>query len=109
MSTIEHIRKRMGDSHLVPFGRLNQRKIREIEEARRRIEGNTQSKGYKADQRQQKFIENLSRKQFERALGHMADGTATPEDIDYVFRQADRFGRPMGKVTILDLSRNGKI
>lgn len=109
MSRIENVKGRLGYDHLVP---LNQKAIGEIAEARRRIEGDRQSKGYKANQRrlrQQQFIENLPRMQFKRALGHMVDGTATPEDIGYVLGHADRFGRQVDKVTILNFSRNGKI
>lgn len=42
--------------------------------------------------RQKEYISNLPKVQFDRALGHIAAGDATVEDIGYVQRHRSQFG-----------------
>lgn len=90
MSRLEQDRRKIG------IELYNQKTIKRIKEKQRLFSGDRASKEYKAEQRkalQSKFIEKtLPEMQLERALSHMFEGAATPEDISYVFRHGDELG-----------------
>ena len=52
-------------------------------------------KGDKADAKKESFSRDFSRMQFDKALSHVLDETATPEDLGFI----DRFGRVLDMYT----------
>lgn len=111
MSRLEDVRVGMGYYPSAPF---NHNSAKRFAENHRRLGGDRRSKGYKAEQqraRDEKFLQEFPQVQLKRSLDHMFDGTATPEDIDYVFRHIDELRSRVIVVRppIATLSKNVKI
>lgn len=91
---------------------LSQRILKREEDRRSAVLGKPNSKGEKARagrRRTIEFIEQLPRRQFDRALGHMMDGRPTIEDISYVVGHVSDYERPIGnngfEITVVDFTR----
>ena len=91
---------------------MNQAMASGIRDRRRRGYDRKAENAEKRRLREEEFLKNLPHMQFHRALGRMFEGTATPEDIKYVFRHADELGPTAitGESTIININfpRNGK-
>lgn len=91
---------------------LSQRILKREIDRENGVLGKSNSKGGKARasrRRAEKFIDQLPRMQFDRALEHMMDGRPTIEDISYVVEHMGDYERPMGnngcEITIVDFTR----
>ncbi len=75
---------------------LNQKGLKLGTERSQRFFG-TDRKAHKAMEqkiREEDFVRQLPKLQYERALHHMLDGTATPEEAYYFFKMVDEgFGK----------------
>ncbi|MBI2613234.1 MAG: hypothetical protein HYW62_00460 [Candidatus Levybacteria bacterium] len=86
MSKIERLREEIAGS-----GLLNHHTLDVIGVKHRRFYGDEESKGHRAEQRRAQFAQGFPGMQFNRALGKMLDGTATQEDVEYVFSNVHRY------------------
>lgn len=91
MSRLEYLRGRAPGPDA-----LNQRRLGLVLDAQRRAEGDTTSKGSRAEQKRdhdEQFMREFPRTQFNRELERMLHGAATEESIKHVFGNPHRYGR----------------
>ncbi len=94
---------------------LSQRRIRLWLDTEKKVLGDPNCKGSKADRKRQAtqaFTRELPRQQFDRCLSHLIDGNPTPEETSYFLKHAGEYERSIGidgidgrKVTIVDFTR----
>lgn len=72
----------------------------------------------KKRRRQEQFEQNLPKAQFDRALGHILEGRATPEDINYALKNIGRYEKRVGRfstgetriiATVVDFTRRDQL
>src|SRR3990172_9206341 len=95
---------------------LNQRNMKRVSDAEKRVFRNDK-KAIKAEARrlqQEQFLRNFPKYQFDRALGHVFDSTATPEDTNYVLGNIGKYERRVNRffteatgadITIVEFTR----
>jgi len=86
---------------------MNQKLAKNLQE--RRGKGEESSKVERAARKrlkQQQFLQDLPKMQFNRALGHIVDGTASEKDIDYVAKNANRYERQIESFSITRANGN---
>jgi len=58
--------------------------------------------------KEEEFLQNLPKFQFDRALSHIIDGIATEEDFNYVARNIGNYEQVIGRFKINGVNGNGE-
>lgn len=79
---------------------LNQDILKREAEGRKRTFGSNKkvARAHERRRREERFIQDFPKVQFERALGHMLNGQATDEEVIFVFNNEDNLERYGHKV-----------
>lgn len=96
MSRLEQIRSRIDGTAF-----FNQKMIKNMQERKKRLDGDTQSKGYKAEQRRaqdEKFVRDWINKQSELNLDpkkrfDLALKRGNGKDVEFIFDHLDDIGK----------------
>lgn len=92
---------------------LSQERIKREVDKKNKLLGKSNSKGEKvrtSKRRTEEFIEQLPRKQFDRAMGHLYDGNFSPEEFLYIARHISDYEQAVRtdngcEVTVVDFTR----
>lgn len=95
---------------------LSQERIKREIDTRNKLLGKPNSKGEKvraSKRRTEVFIEQLPRRQFDRAFGHWYDGQATLEELFLIAKRIDDYGQAVRidskcEMMIVDLTKVGR-
>ena len=91
---------------------MNQKMAKDLQDRQKRGESprvdRANKRKFQEQQAHEEFMENFPKFQFDRALGHILDGTETQEDIKYVARNTANYEQVIGRFRINGVNGNGE-